>query len=117
MMSSDPHTRTDYRNQIREALPDPAKTKRTICEVHRELYDRLDELGIADDDVAIKYLEDAYQLGKKMDAKLRQYNLRKGDDWYAAERDRIATETLVAERIARRKARQLARKAADDAAT
>lgn len=114
-MSSDADTRTDYRNQIREALPDPNKTKRTICEVHRELYDRLDELGIPDDDPAIRYLEDAYQLGKKMDAKLRQYNLRKGDDWYAAERDRIATETLVAQRIAIRKERQLKRKAQDKA--
>lgn len=110
-MSSDAETRTDYRNQIREALPDPAKTKRTICEVHRELYDRLDELGIPEDDPAVKYLEDAYLLGKKMDAKLRQYNLRKGDDWYAAERDRVATETLVSQRIAIRQERQRRRKA------
>jgi hypothetical protein len=106
--------RTDYKNQIREALPSVDKPKRTICEVHLEIYDRLDELGLEKDPV-IALLEDAYLLGKKMDAKLRQYNLRKGDDWYAAEREKAMSETLL-KRQEVRKRRQEERRAAERSA-
>lgn len=103
-MSSDAHTRTDYSNQLREAEPG----KRAICEVHREIYDRLEELGL-DKDPIVQLLEDAYALGKKMDAKLRQYNLKQGDEWYAAERERVLEDTL-----AKRRQRQLDRKGASN---
>lgn len=97
--------RTDYRNQLREAGGE--KVKRTICEVHREIYDRLEALGLTEDPV-VALLEEAYALGKKMDLKLRQHDLRVGDEWYAAERPAVLADTL-----ARRRARQVERKEAD----
>lgn len=101
----------DYKNQLREALPDVNKPKRTICEVHREIYDRLEVLDLADDPV-IAMLEDAYALGKKMDAKLRQYGEARSPEWYAAERARVLDDTLL-KRRARRIERQQQRKAAE----
>lgn len=104
---------TDFKNELRESLPEVDKPKRTICEVHREIYDRLDELGLTSDAI-VPLLEEAYALGKKMDAKLRQHDLKKGPDWYAKERERVLTETLAARRE-RRIARQKQR-IADEAA-
>ena len=52
-----------------------SQKKRTICEVHREIYDIIIELIPEDSrrtEVEIK-LEEAFEMAKKMNAKLRQY--------------------------------------------
>lgn len=62
---------------------------RTICEVHREMYDKIIDSKI-DDKFAneiIDLLEDAYIMGKKMDAKLRQYKNNYDDDWWEKNRN------------------------------
>lgn len=87
----------DYSNELRESLPELTKPKRTICEVHREMYDRLEELGLVNDPI-IEKLEEVYALGKKMDAKLRQIGEKKGPDWYAKERARVLDDTLARRR-------------------
>ena len=45
--------------------------RRTICEVHREIYDELEEKDGCDHIVVL--LEEAYRMGKKMSDKLFKY--------------------------------------------
>ena len=58
--------------------------KRSICEVHREIYDALTDADVSKEhfDKLVDLLEEAFGLGKKMDAKLRQYKFNYPDDWW-----------------------------------
>jgi len=69
---------------------------RTICEVHREIYDILESNDINPKlkKVLIEKLETAYQMGKKMDAKLRQYYYNYDDGWWKKEKTKITEEKL-----------------------
>lgn len=72
---------------------------RTICEVHREMFDALYELyrdqKLGADDAEILFLlEEAYIMAKKMDAKLRQYKFDYDDEWWEKERESILEEKL-----------------------
>ena len=61
---------------------------RTICQVHRDIYDLLLNENI-DSDVAnklIDLLDDAYIMAKKMNNKLRQYKHNYDDDWWEKNR-------------------------------
>jgi len=73
-----------------------AKPLRTICEVHREMYDiifqELKEFPRQAE--LIEKLETAYLMAKKMDAKLRQYNAGYGRDWWEAIKPGLVAETL-----------------------
>ena len=72
------------------------KFGRTICEVHREIYDILfDDLKESDryEDV-LSMLEEAYSMAKKMDAKLRQYKNNYDDNWWEKERKEVIQEKL-----------------------
>lgn len=79
-----------------------AHKRRTICEVHREIYDILydrfrdsEHFGqIAD------LLQESYVMAKKMDAKLLQYKRDYSIEWYEEQKDEI-----VMEKLASRKAR------------
>lgn len=68
---------------------------RTICEVHREMYDILYEDLTSDrrEDV-LSRLEEAYGMAKKMDAKLRQYKNDYDNDWWEQERLSVVKEKL-----------------------
>ena len=68
---------------------------RTICEVHREMYDILFEDLTSDrrEDV-LSRLEEAYGMAKKMDAKLRQYKNDYDNDWWEVERKEVIKEKL-----------------------
>jgi len=71
------------------------KLGRTICEVHRELYDILyDELHTDSRDQVLNALNEAYGYAKKMDAKLRQYKNNYSDGWWEKERDEVVKEKL-----------------------
>ena len=74
------------------------KFGRTICEVHRELYDilfvEMKENGRYDD--VLGMLEEAYGMAKKMDAKLRQYKHNYDDNWWEKERKEVIKEKLRA---------------------
>jgi|TARA_B110000908_G_scaffold150147_1_gene183947 hypothetical protein len=68
-----------------------SQKKRTICEVHREIYDIIIELIPEDSrrtEVEIK-LEEAFEMAKKMNAKLRQYAYNYDDDWWEKENAEI----------------------------
>lgn len=67
------------------------KNLRTICEVHRELYDIAYEL---DNEELKTLINEAYTMAKKMDGKLRQYKFNYDDDWWEKERDDIVREKL-----------------------
>jgi len=54
-------------------LTDRVATSRVICEVHRDIFDR-----VRDDPELRELVVEAYIMGKKMDAKLREYNAK----WY-----------------------------------
>lgn len=56
-----------------------ASSFRTICEVHRELYDLTQSFPEGIREQAQKLLLEAFAMGKKMDAKLREYK----QDWDA----------------------------------
>lgn len=72
--------------------------KRTICEVHRELYDLAHENLTGDvlRDFTAK-LEEAYTMGKKMQAKLRQYKGNYDENWWARQ-----TEEIIADKLHKR---------------
>lgn len=79
--------------------------KRSICEVHRELYD-LAHAHLRDPytlQVFTEKLEEAYTMAKKMQAKLRQYKGNYDEGWWERQREEIvnAKEEL---RASRRKA-------------
>ena len=103
----------EWKNELREGVPGENKHRRTICEVHREMYDRLEDLGIDMKDPVIGMLEEAYASGKKMMAKLQQIGEKHNLDWYAAERARVIGDTLE-KRRQRRFARTAARVKAED---
>jgi len=57
---------------------------RTICEVHREIYDILNK-HIKDKQVLkrlIVLLEEAYGMGKKMNNRLRMYKYNYDESWW-----------------------------------
>ena len=65
--------------------------KRTICEVHREIWDILDQ-KITDEEIrkeCIEKIEEAYLMAKKMDKKLRQYKFNYDDDWWEKQKNEI----------------------------
>lgn len=53
---------------------------RTICEVHREMHDLVIEQGC--DEKLIRLLEEAFDMAKKMNRKLRQYKFNYDDGWW-----------------------------------
>lgn len=69
---------------------------RTICEVHREMYDDLYE-NFKDhpsfESISDK-LQEAYTMAKKMDAKLRQYKHNYDDGWWEIEKANVIEEKL-----------------------
>lgn len=71
------------------------KFGRTICEVHREMYDILYEDLVSDRrEEVLSRLEEAYSMAKKMDAKLRQYKNNYDDGWWEQERDTVIKDKL-----------------------
>jgi len=75
--------------------------KRSICEVHRELYDlaHANLSGAALAEFTAK-LEEAYTMAKKMQAKLRQYKGNYDEGWWERQQEEIvnAKEELRASR-------------------
>ena len=75
--------------------------KRSICEVHRELYDlaHANLSGSALQEFTDK-LEECYTMAKKMQAKLRQYKHNYDEGWWERQQDEIvnAKEELRARR-------------------
>jgi hypothetical protein len=69
---------------------------RTICEVHREIYDELNS-SLRDhpkyNELSDK-LQEAYTMAKKMDAKLRQYANNYDDGWWEKEKEQVIKEKL-----------------------
>ena len=77
---------------------------RTICEVHREIYDIMHEHlsnHFKYNDIEQK-LDEAYTMAKKMDAKLRQYKYNYDDSWWETEKDAVIQDKL-SKRLARQK--------------
>lgn len=67
---------------------------RTICEVHREIYDLVfDNMpdGLAKQDIENK-LEEAFLMAKKMNDKLRQYKYNYDDDWWELQSKELRDE-------------------------
>ena len=73
------------------------KGRRTICEVHREMWDL-----IHDEDYKLEDLKDllneSYGYAKKMDAKLRQYAFNYDDDWWEVESKEVRKQKLETRR-------------------
>ena len=68
------------------SVKDPRVNKfRSICEVHREIYEALVD-GKNQEDI-VKLLEEVYVMGKKMDAKLQQYKNNWDNDWWEKNRN------------------------------
>lgn len=67
------------------SVKDPVVSKfRTICEVHRELYEKIigSNLNKEEKNKMVNLLEEAYEMGKKMNNKLRQYKFNYDDAWW-----------------------------------
>ena len=63
-----------------------ANLLRTICEVHREIYDYV--LDDEPKEEIIKLLREAFDLAKKMNNKLVQYKHGYDDDWWEENKNR-----------------------------
>ena len=70
---------------------------RTICEVHREIYDIIEEhyAGTPHFDALVAKLEEAFQMAKRMNTKLRQYKFDYDDEWWIKESKAIRQEKLA----------------------
>lgn len=68
------------------------KNLRTICEVHREIYDIIYD---GNDEKLKDLINEAYGMAKKMDAKLRQYKYNYDDEWWEKEREEVLKEKLT----------------------
>jgi hypothetical protein len=64
--------------------------KRTICEIHRELYRELISHGYTEDSHCIHLLREVYPLGKKVVNKLRQHKHNFDNGWYEKNKTRGA---------------------------
>ena len=65
---------------------------RTICEVHREIYDILiDEYP---NEQVLELLNESFVMAKKMNLKLRQYKNNYDDGWWEKSRKKIINEKL-----------------------
>lgn len=72
---------------------DKSQKFRTICEVHREIYDLVYELPPSQNKTSIEEkLEEAFLMAKKMNAKLRQYKNNYDDGWWERESQEIRHE-------------------------
>lgn len=72
-------------------LTHKVKDKRTICEVHREMWDLIDA-EIQDETLKNKLfekIEEAYVMAKKMNEKLRQYKHNYDDGWWEKQQKEI----------------------------
>jgi non-homologous end joining protein Ku len=67
--------------------------KRTICEVHREMYDILCQDEEKNKEL-INLLEEAFVMGKKLNYKLRQYKDNYDDAWWELTKKKIVLEKL-----------------------
>lgn len=56
--------------------------QRTQCEVHREIYRELVKRGYRDDHPIMIKLREAYDMGKKLNNKLRQYRYDYDQEWW-----------------------------------
>jgi len=75
-------------------LTSGAGNKRSICEVHRELYD-LAHAHLRDPytlQIFTEKLEEAYAMAKKMQAKLRQYKENYDEGWWERQREEIVKD-------------------------
>lgn len=70
-------------------------SKRTICEVHREMYDIACALPEPARQQLIDKLEEAYTMAKKMQAKLRQYRHNYDEGWWERQKEEIVKEKLA----------------------
>jgi hypothetical protein len=84
-------------------------TNRTICELHRELYD-LCVVGLHDKDPElmkqmIKVLEDAFIMGVKMNRKLCKYKLGTSSKWDKKEyrNEDVSRDEIIKRRKKRKK--------------
>ena len=59
-----------------------ASQLRTICEVHREIYDKIQSIDSDFQKELMPLLEEAYGMAKKMNNKLRQYKFNYDDEWW-----------------------------------
>lgn len=64
-----------------------ASSFRTICEVHREMFDLCDELSEPQKSAFQNLVIEAFIMGKKMDAKLREYKADWDAGFYELNRD------------------------------
>lgn len=72
---------------------DKSQKFRTICEVHREIYDLIYELPDSERKNQIEEkVEEAFLMAKKMNAKLRQYKNNYDDGWWERESQEIRNE-------------------------
>lgn len=78
-------TRDEARIAIRRA-----SSFRTICEVHREIYDLAEILPEPQKENLQNLVLDAFIMGKKMDAKLREYKADWDAGFYEVNTDRRA---------------------------
>jgi len=62
----------------------------TICEVHRKIYRELKRRD--QKDPLLSKLAQAFDMGKRMDAKLRQYKFNYDDGWW--EKNQLDGESL-----------------------
>lgn len=62
---------------VKDAFVNP---KRTICEVHREMYRKIK--GTSLEDSVVPLIEEAFIMAKKMNNKLRQYKNNYDDGWW-----------------------------------
>ena len=87
---------------MKDGLKTDAMHMRTICEVHRELYDIAHE-NLQGDILKTfeEKIEEAYVMAKKMDGKLRQYKNNYDEDWWESIQDDIrkSTRELRSKRI------------------
>lgn len=68
--------------------------RRTICEVHREMYDIVlaDVLEKNIKEQLISRLEESYSMGKKMSLKLQQYKFNYDENWWEKESKLLKTQ-------------------------
>jgi hypothetical protein len=69
---------------------------RTICEVHREIYDIIvdENIDTRTKRKLIKLIDEAYIMAKKMNGKLHQYKENYDDGWWEEQKAEIIKDKL-----------------------
>src|SRR6056300_567245 len=76
------------------------KDKKTICEVHKEMYDIISKFPNDNDKIILmEKLQEAFLMAKKINIRLHKHTFNHSDDWYEKQYEAIHYEKITSKNV------------------